>query len=254
MPAGSTRSRRWSANKSRADRRLAGAVGALPSVSFTQGGSAIMNLRTRLAWAACLLIACGCIPESQQPLSDPATAQRDDRLIGLWEQTLPNGDRQYYHVGAEPEKPLDPTAGQVEPGLMRFWLIGHNFSTKQVTKPFGMRFFVSHIGSDDYLNLVLPLDDPAESPSQPARAQTHTYWLLRYRVSGDQLELWGIPLDVAAAEVDSGRLAGEVVREDGKVQSVTFREPTEKLVAYLQGGGNRTLFPDSSRSVYRRVR
>lgn len=203
-----------------------------------------------------LLVLGGCFPESPAPLSNPALAKLDARLLGAWRIRNPNGDVTYLHIGAEPEKPLDPGAATVEPGLMRYWLVGHSASNSQVGPAFGMRFFVSHIGDDDYANLVLPLDDqPLVPQGQPGSNwdNRRRYWFLKYRVTETRLEVYAMPLDAAAPLIESGRLAGQVIREDGQIKRILLTEPPDKLAAFLSAGGDATLFPEGSKSVYERV-
>lgn len=203
-----------------------------------------------------LLLLGGCFPEAPAPLSNPALAKLDARLVGTWRLRNPNGDVTYVHIGAEPEKPLDPGAATVEPGMMRFWLVGHAASNQQVGQPFGMRFFVSRVGDDDYANLVLPLDEqPLVPTGQPGSNwdNRRRYWFFKYRVSDSRLEVYVMPLDAAAGLIETGRLDGQVIREDSKIKRILLTEPPEKLAAYLAGGGDATLFPEASKSVYERV-
>ncbi len=201
---------------------------------------------------ACLTLAgicslfAGCIPESEQPLSDISEAQQDAALHGVWTLTDERGNVQYLHIGAEAEMPLGSTAAEPEAGLMRFWLVTLEANTGRVAKPFGMRFFATQIGDDSYANAVMPFEN------QPQTADT-TYWFIKYEVDGDDLKLWGINQDAVAGAIDVGQLQGTVEREDGRVQKVLLTDSSERIAAYLRDGGDAALFPDRP-GVYHRVR
>ncbi len=201
-------------------------------------------------WCWLLLCMCSfltaCVPESERPLSDPTTAQQDARLHGLWSVRLENGDIQYVHIGVEPERPLDASRETPEAGLMRFWLIGHNALNKQVGNPFGMRFFVTPVDDRMYANLVLAKDEHKT-------AKPTVYWFLRYDVSGNELSVWGMDFEATAKVVEDKRLAGRVVRDGKELKEVTITDTTENVLRFLRSGGDEIVFPDSRKTVYRRV-
>lgn len=210
-------------------------------------------MRTKLALLAFALLGltlAACIPTSQHPLSDPATSTPDNQLSGLWlrgDQT----EQQYLHIGRA-HQPLDPARSEVEPGLMRFWMITHHLSEGRLSEPFSMHFFSTQLGDRLFANLAVPPE--GSTPGIPAKPQG--YMIVTYQVDGDQLTVRLMDLDVAASLVESGKLAGNVEREPEKnrVTKVTITSPTPQLAELLSVTDLDRLFPTDRKSVYNRVR
>jgi len=196
-----------------------------------------------------LLGLAGCIPESQHPLGDPQGSVQDAALHGVWTLNSPNGDVQYLHIAAEPEKPLRAGSAAPEPGAMRSWLITHSAKNRQVSNPFGVRFFTSQVGDGTYANVLLPFEGDPEQAVKP-----QTYWLIKYRVEGNTLEVISCDLQGVASIIDSGLLHGTVVREAGQLKAVTLSDSTEDLGRYLREQGSDKLFPEKNKSVYQKLR
>jgi hypothetical protein len=198
--------------------------------------------------AVCLLCA-SCVVESKNPISDLAAAKQDVELRGLWMATDQQGNKNYLHVGAESEKPFAPGLQVPEEGLMRFWLISHEAKDGKLSKPFGMRFFVSQLGDDRYANLVVDADFDG-------RSRPTTYWFLKYRLDGDKLETWGMNFQETAKVVESGRLKGEVVRDPQKpseIKSVTITDTQANIQSFLRESAA-TVFLEQNKTVYTRIR
>ncbi len=196
-----------------------------------------------LAAAAALT---GCIPESKEPLVEPSAARPDNSLIGLWQLKQANGDVQYYHIGLEPEKPLDPHRSTPESGLMRFWLITHSAENRQVSNAFGMQMLCATVGDAQYASLVVPANDPSTSPAP-------TYWFIKYHVDQDTLTTWGMGWEAAAKVIEQGNLPGTIERDaEGKLKRVLLTASRDQLQAYLKNN-SATLFPAEGKNTYKRV-
>lgn len=188
----------------------------------------------------------GCIPESKAPLGDAATARPDASLMGLWQAKMDNGDVQYYHIGLEPEKALDPKRTTPESGLMKFWLIGHGAENRQVSNPFGMQMFASTVGDGQYLNLVVPANGPPATPPV-------TYWFIKYQVDKETLTTWGMSWEGTAKVIEEGKLSGTIERDaEGKLKRVLLTASRDELQTYLKDNAT-TLFPPENKNVYKRV-
>jgi len=212
-------------------------------------------MRKTLTLFACLaagLTLTSCIPESEHPLSRLEDAAQDEGLIGLWVQEEPN-EVHYVHIGAEVEKAVRRGSETPEPGLMRLWFVTHRKEAgkSHVETPFPMRFFVSKLGADQYINSVLPFEDWRKPEPQPGPTK---YLFIKYKLEGDRLVVWFMDFQAAGAAIESGALGGSVTREGKNLKSVQLSDSTERLVAYLTNGGAGKLFPEANRNVYRRVR
>jgi hypothetical protein len=195
-----------------------------------------------------LVALTGCIPESEHPITPLYSAEQDKELTGLWTSEDEESVR-YLHIGAELEKGI--TEDEAEEGLMRFWLVTHRTSDGRtgVEKPFSMRFFVSKCRENQFANAVLPIE---ETPGVPA-AGAAKYYFMKYKIVGDELNVWGIDFAAAAAAIDRGELGGTVVREGSELKSVQFTDSSEHLMVYLSGGGADKLFPEKGKTVFRRI-
>ncbi|MBI2826178.1 MAG: hypothetical protein HYX69_15975 [Planctomycetia bacterium] len=200
------------------------------------------------------LLLTSCIPTSEQPLSRVDEAQQDPRLYGVWmhKEDQPSEFAQVVHIGAEAEKPLVPGREKPEPGLMQLVCISHHKEGERwrVEAPLVMRFFVSKIGEDSFINGYVPFDAPPAEKSDEGSG----YLFIKYEVVGDEIHVWYPNLKAAAAAIESGALTGKVKRERGEVQSAVFTDTTAHLAEFLKNGGIKKLFLEESKNTYCRVR
>ena len=86
-----------------------------------------MRVMKLLSACASLWLLTGCAA-SVHPLCDPATAEPDKRLVGMWERRDGNDAERvsYLHIAREARRPLDTSRAEPEPGLMRCWATGHD--------------------------------------------------------------------------------------------------------------------------------
>lgn len=188
----------------------------------------------------------GCIPESKESLVDPSAARPDYGLIGLWQLKQDNGDVQYYHIGLEPEKPLDPRRSTPESGLMKFWLITHSAQHRVVGNAFGMQMLVASVGDAQYASLVVPQGEPGANAA-------NTYWFIKYQVDKDMLTTWGMGWEAAAKVIEQGKLTGTIERDaEGKLKRVLLTASREQLQAFLKDHSTELFLPEG-KNTYRRV-
>ncbi|MGD9647133.1 MAG: hypothetical protein AB7U73_15590 [Pirellulales bacterium] len=236
-------------------------------------------MRRLIAVVCCLALGLltGCAA-SVHPLCDPATAEPDKRLVGMWERREGDeGERvSYLHIARESTRPLDSARGEPEPGLMRCWLTGHDEKSLLGENSGGGRFLCAHVGYLDYASIVI--EDLAQHSEQadadkavePAAAESSTtdparkpqFLIVRYDVTDDVLVVWPALQDEVAKSIQSGRIAGIArpkVRRPGEFQfgkweEVTLTATTEELRAFFEAGGAEKWFSEDAKTVYHRLR
>jgi hypothetical protein len=202
----------------------------------------------------CLLATTACV-ESKHALSDPAQAPSVPELCGVWKSTNASGDTSYAHIGFGVDRPFDPQRSTPEEGLMQFILISHLPGSApqkpdafRLTKPTGMTFFVTEIDGEHYATCV------PDSAANAKGKRPSSFFLMKYRLEGDQLEVWDMNNEATAAAIDARQLGGTVERVNGRLESVTITDSTEKIVKFLTDGGSEKVFLDGGKLTYQRMR
>ncbi|MBX7166646.1 MAG: hypothetical protein K1X74_09900 [Pirellulales bacterium] len=197
-----------------------------------------------LALIALVAVLPSCVSEFEQPLVDPAQAQLDTLLSGNWTVKQANGSVQTLMIGIEPNAPITPGAEAVEPGTAKFVMVSREPDNK-LGDPLTMRFVSTTIGNQSYASLVVPAD--------PEHGKSQRYWLVKYRVSGDQLTTWYCDFEATGRMIEAGRLRGKAVREGANLKSVWVTDSADSLAKFLQDGGDAILFPEAGKVVYQRM-
>lgn len=197
--------------------------------------------------AVCLTLA-SCIPVSEKPLSDPASSEPDARFLGLWRVTDPNGTVTYVHVGTETEEPIDTSRSVPEPGLMRFEMVTHYADDGRIGDAASLRFFNTKIGDDVYLNLIGRQKDLEESHEQNPK-----YLFFKCHVRGDEIDVWPMDFKATGTVVENGKLKGEVKYRDGELNEVRLTGTGQEMRDFLANGGDKQVFLEKSKAVYKRV-
>jgi hypothetical protein len=188
----------------------------------------------------------GCVPEAEHPIGNPDTAQQDAQLHGLWVADQSDGETQYLHIGAEPEKGLAAGVASPEAGLMRFWLIGHTTESGRVDNPFGMRFFVSRVGDSQYASLALPIDDRETAPPR-------SWWFFKYQVDQGKLTTWGMDFETVGKFIEDGKVRGTVERDSqGRLKKVLITASSEQVEDFVEENDD-ALFPDNLKTIFHKV-
>ena len=191
-----------------------------------------------------------CVVETQHPLSDPETATFDERLLGEWRGADGDGHFELYFIGK-----IEGAVGKAPTGLFGVHSVRVNTKAKAVASSESPLYgFSSKIGSSDFLNLV-ELKKTNDQPLAWESKEAKKYLPMKYAVEPNRLTVWNLDLEATAKEVEGGKLAGKVNRGMNKmIQSVFLTDSTEKLRAYLEKGGNKTIFNDKNKLVLERVK
>jgi hypothetical protein len=207
---------------------------------------------SRLALLSAVLAfsVCGC--ELDKPLSDPAKAQVDERLLGRW-------------VGVATK--LNPDAGdgllfigrhrieQNPDGIMEALAIDYNLKDQTIGDADTTRvtyFSVTKIGSLEMLDLFFDDDRLAElseknSYARWAASKKRSSLLMRYKLEGDQLKL--VPVD--SVKIDELAKAGKLMKSADDDDLVT----AESLKSYIEANGGEDLFDETNDvAVYKRLK
>jgi hypothetical protein len=211
---------------------------------------AVSNNQNLMVFAALIVWShmSGCAPISDNPLSDPASAKPDRRLIGTWYSKDPVEKQQstFLHIGP---------AGGIDPNQR-----DSNFETNEVTEKVGQEypeqfkkfmratqvyfydgqlvsrsavFFPTQLGSGWYVSLPYYQQNNGKKISIG-----YSFW--RYNLEGDTLTVWD-PEDCKAVIIEAirrGKLKGEVHTREiiGEIPELT--DSTENIRKYLRAEGD----------------
>ncbi|MBW2109110.1 MAG: hypothetical protein JRI36_10665 [Deltaproteobacteria bacterium] len=163
----------------------------------------------RKMWFSLLImVAAGCIPYSEQPLSPPGNAVFDSQLCGTWFFRDDN-ERLYLHVGR------DGKSRQLRIVMLDY---GQN-DDLEISEFSG---HTSRIGQKRYLNLRWV--KPAEEESG--------YMFVHYVITGGRLGISLMDLDTVEKAIQQGALKGAVKKRPQGL-SVRIKEDPEKLRRYF---------------------
>lgn len=192
-----------------------------------------------LAFAGFLLT--GCLPESKNPLSTPATSRVDLRLNGVYaEQKEEKGaDPAYWHFhyrGASAGKDQQPRV------TTKVEIIGVSHQATGGLDGARYHAYATRLGDRDYLSFV----------EEKKNGTTENYSFARYEVNwrGD-LRLWLLDNDAVAAAIKSGKLRGQV-RTSRFGTDVLLSESTARLAAFVAAHDPALLFTKKP-LVFRRI-
>jgi hypothetical protein len=184
--------------------------------------------------SAMTLLLTSCEVTSENPLSSPATAQPDPKLVGRW-----------HEKGAKDEI-LEFTVKDAH--TMRL----EDRKRNQPSESYDV--FVSIIGGHHFLN-ARHIDN-----DDPSGATKSDYFIVRYEVSDHILTTWWLDQDKVAEAINSGRLQG-VVRQDKDSSKaghpahsdvdVTLRDSGRNLANFIRRNSVDALFSDKSSELYR---
>lgn len=210
-----------------------------------------MHLPRRLA-VVVLAVSCLCLAscvESDRPLSDAASAEVDDDLVGLWAADEPGGDKEVIALGRL--KQNDVTG--LPKGLMHKTDVTFLKDGTLHVSPCPVVFYTTTIGKEKFMNwfqLEQAVRDGEGDKREWNDAGIKSYQLTKYEVTKGRLVIWyGDPNGSGPAGlIDAGKVAGTVERNlDQKVQKTRLTDTTEKLVEFIKDGGSKELFPDCIR-------
>jgi hypothetical protein len=182
-----------------------------------------------LAWAACLGAAgCG---DSTAPLSDPAAAKVDQRLLGVWRIKAEDGSVTYCHVGQ---------AGEKLPGAMRIATVTHR--EDRIEPPTLLLAFVSRLGDKTYLNVADGKPERAERVAAEGWKTVDAYFILRYEMADDKLTIWTMDAGAKRQAVEGGKIKGTTER-----RQALLTDTTENLARFVAAAGDGLFRPEPAR-------
>ena len=194
--------------------------------------------------AACLLFA-GCLPESINPLSTPATSSIDPRFEGVYQEVRKDKDAQdgsgfwhFHYRGAS------DTAKGVRRSTTQLEIVGIGHEPKGGLDIGRYKALATIIAGQDYLSFIALSEDGKKSAA--------TYSFARYEVTwrGD-LRIWLANESAFVAAVKAGKLRGKVTSSKFS-NSVTLTDTTAHLAAFLAAGDPGKLF-DTEPMTFRRL-
>lgn len=198
-----------------------------------------MQSRILVLFAA--LIGAGCVLETDEPLSDPASAEADPSMYGHWvvppQPGEQNGNEIHMFIGKHEQE-------QNPEGIMECASIPWN--PKNLTiggKPSKFYFTVTKIGKERYMNVLRDKDekeliDLSEKGSYArwAANKDHRCAIFRYMCDGKTLQICNHEFNVLK------RLTKDKVLARNEVEGDEYCT-TESLLKYLNKEGGETLFP-----------
>ena len=196
--------------------------------------------------AAAGLFLTGCLPESINPLSTPATSAIDPRFEGVYQEVDKDkdaGNRSafwhfHYRGASDTAKGVRRTTAWLE-------IVGVGHEPKSGLETTRYQALAAQIAGHDYLSFMELSQGGAEK--SPA-----TYSFARYEVTwrGD-LRIWLANESAFVAAVKVGKLRGKVT--PSKLgDSVTLTDTTAHLAAFLAAGDPGKLF-DTEPMTFRRL-
>lgn len=187
-------------------------------------------IATLVAGWCLTLILSACVPESVHPLSDPAQAKVDVRLVGLWSARKDDGDA-FLHF-------ITRSDGWTEI-VMVSYRNGREAGDWSV-----FRMFPSRIDGRDYMNVRF-IAEAAE------RANSENFVLARYHLSRDDaLSIWSISESAGHTAIKAG-LEGSV-RKALFGDDILFEAKSEDLAEFLRSSNIEELF-DNMIGPFRRI-
>jgi hypothetical protein len=189
------------------------------------------------------LLFAGCLPESKNPLSAPASSLIDSRLEGVYAQRDKEGKKNigYWHFHYRTF-----TAEGAKEARMTPWLDVLTVEPAQDGRLQTNRYeaLATRLGESNYFSFV-------ESPAH-GKKKVLPYSFARYAVNwrGD-VRVWIASNAAFANAIKAGKLRGKVIPGKFGV-TVELTDTTERLAAFVAAADPKTLF-DGEPLVLRRV-
>ena len=205
-----------------------------------------MKIPHLLIFATACLLLTGCLPESINPLSTPATSAIDPRFEGVYQEVRKDKDAKdgsgfwhFHYRGA------DDSAKGVRRSTTQLEIVGIGHEPKGGLDIGRYQALATKIAGHDYLSFI-------ELPSGGAKKSPLTYSFARYEVTwrGD-LRIWLANESAFVAAVKTGQLRGKVTTSKFS-DSVTLTDTTANLAAFIAAGDPGKLF-DTEPMTFRRL-
>lgn len=161
---------------------------------------------------------------SVNPLSDPATAEIDQRLIGVWYPQDTKDGHGYVHFVESKDK-----------GWLDVVIIDYKKSGGVGIETFQM--FTTKLGQHYFMNIIeRPLTE------EETANEAEKYNLIFYDVLNGNLSFRFMSDDLVAQSIERGELKGTAVKEKWS-KDVTITDTTENLARYILQSDIEKLFP-----------
>ena len=173
------------------------------------------------------LLLPACVPESMNPLSDPASATVDKRLLGVWIGKMAGEEEdQYVHFV------------EAENSITEIVLVSH-----QEKREAGVAFYKMHpttIGKTRYMNVKPYAPEDFKNSELAEEIKSQGYIFARYAISGQGiLNIW-ILMDKKVREaVKKQQLKGKIAKGEG---AVTITDTSEHIIKFLNADHQDDIF------------
>jgi hypothetical protein len=208
-----------------------------------------MRLQSKLLPVALLGLLTGCVG-SDKPLSEPTPSEADKPLYGRWQ-----ADRGDDRAVVEFASPTDATPKTELPNQRLMVMSRYKRTTDG--RPYARtdrRAFVTTAGGQTFLNAYTEKSKGAV-PCPPREFDIPAWFEFNwYKLDGDTLDLWTMDDDATLRVARNGLLRGAEWPKDHPNPLGVWVEGGRPLLDFLTGKDGRSVFPDSGKVRYTRVK
>ncbi len=188
-------------------------------------------MRTSYLAVMLLLLALflpACVPESENPISDPAKATVDKRLLGVWAgKMIGEKEDQYIHFV------------EAENSITEIVLVTHQKKRGPGVSLYEM--YPTVIGKNKYMNVKRSVHDDFKTPEQVKEMETHGYFFTRYRISKKGiLKIWIMMDEEVREAVKKGELKGNIAR--GGEGDITITDTRDNIIKFIEADHKKDIF------------
>lgn len=170
-------------------------------------------------WSLAVILS-ACVPESVHPLSDPAQAKVDLRLVGLWSARMDDEDAFLHFIPGSD-------------GWTEIVMVSYR-NGREAGAWSAFRMFPSRIDGRDYMNVRF-VAEAAE------RSESKLFLLARYQLSQDDaLTIWSISGPAGRSAIEAG-LEGSV-RKSAFGDDILIEAKSEDLAEFMRRSNVEELF------------
>lgn len=171
-----------------------------------------------------LVWSSGCAPMSVHPLSDPATAEIDQRLIGVWYPQDTEEGHGYVHFVESKDK-----------GWLDVVIIDYKKSGGVGIET--LQMFTTKLGQHHFMNII---DRPLTEVGK--KNEDEKYNLIFYEFLEGNLSFRFMTPELVAQSIERGELKGRMNKEKW-TKGVTITDTTDNLARYILHSDIDKLFP-----------
>jgi hypothetical protein len=202
-------------------------------------------------WLVFLILASGlpgCKCVLKEPLSNPNEAKGDKQLFGAWKIDLPGKEPKDYDMIVIGNADLRGAPA----GLLKLVNVSNNGEEKI---NIGINFFfTTFLGTENYANFLDQDFLEKGSPQTWEKAKEKNWYLLKYSVVNDRLNIWHMDDQALDEAITKKELKGTVEEKgDLKIKSITITD-SKHLLRFLSNGGDKKIFTDKTKHVFSRIK